>query len=52
VRRDRRQCRESIWEGKVQNRRSVTFETIRQQEVVRSRGGVEVGEQEEKKKTR
>jgi len=48
VRRDRREYRESVWEGKVQNRRTVTFETIQQQEGERKRrreaGG---GKQEE-----
>ena len=50
VRRDRRECRESVWEGKVRNRRTETFETIQQQEGVRRRrgaGGGGAGEEAE-----
>jgi hypothetical protein len=32
VRRDRRECRKSVWEGKFQNGRTVKCETIQQQE--------------------
>jgi hypothetical protein len=50
-RRDRRECRESVGEGKVQNGRAVTFETIQQQEGARRRrmlsmGGGAGGEEE------
>ena len=44
------ECRECVWEGKVQNRRTVMFETIQQQEVERRRRGAG-GEEEDPMRT-
>jgi len=45
------ECGECVWEGKVQNRRTVKFETIQQQEGLmrmgRWRGGWAGGEEED-----